>query len=123
MTSTPTVLHTYRAITSRLTASDIADPLPIVHPDETFEDVILRYHSSEFREGEVYLVRDRTDIHGYIDVADPPEELDTPAGVIAEPIPANQIVPEETPLLDLMQLFPKYFFFFLLRQNELVGVV
>ena len=118
MTSTLRVLQTYRAVTSRLTASDIADPLPIVHPNETFEHVF----ESEFWR-EIALVRDETNIYGYIDLTDPPENPDTSAGMIAKPIPADQIVPAETPLLDLVQLFPQHFFFFLLTRNELVGLV
>ncbi len=121
--STLRVLETYRAITSRLTASDIADPLFIVRPDESYIDASEATLEEATWGDNFFLVRDETTVYGYFHYSAAPDDPNTAASEIATVIPVNQIVPAETPLLDLVQLFPQYFFFFLLSRNELVGVV
>lgn len=128
MNGAPRALKTYRAIMSRLTAWDIADPLPMVRPDETCEEAWFRVTEDPFFwAAETGLVRDETTIYGYVDVIGDLFEMlgdpNIPVITTAKAIPANQIVSAETPLLDLLPLFPQHFFFFLLQRNEFVGVV
>jgi hypothetical protein len=106
---------------------DISHPLLVKSPEAEVEEVLFAMTLSKDPLADWFcLIRDEATIHGYVSQEDevfynPPWQ-----GLIQDHvtlIAPNQIVASSMPLLDLIPLFRKHYFFFVLTRNEITHVV
>jgi hypothetical protein len=128
-------LH-FETVAAAFRVEAIADRLVTsVSPDWTILDAIIEIGVDaadyEYPDNEFCLVRNETQILGYVAlgfaVDGPDEKFDGPAnGLVGEhcwPISPDQIVSCDLPLIDLLPLFAKHYFFFVLTGNDLSHTV
>lgn len=117
-------VQTYYIIANAFTVMDIADPL--VEQAEATEDAIAVWERLyELAPDDWFcLVRDNQRIVGYLTFDDEFNPGDRKSvGELANPLTPDQIVPVSTPILDMLPLFEKHFFFFALDRNDITHVV
>lgn len=113
---------------------NISWPVEIVEPVLPPNVVLDHGDFVDLRSPSIFLVADKDRTYGYVtqdtvdemleDGEDPKfQDADSNPGRYAKPIPPDQLVPGSTSLLDLMPLFTKHRFFFVLTRNEIKHVV
>ena len=122
-----TISSNFEVIASAFTACSIARPIKMSFPPDS--PLILIWE--EFMEYDPMedwycLIRDNHHIYGYLTFEDPLWEQQPLEGIAREnvlPIKPEIIVPASLPLLELVPLFEKSTFFFILTRNDITHVV
>ncbi len=117
----------YDIIANTFTVVNIAQPLTmhvsVGAPLEEVQEEFLMAHPDEKW---CCLVRDEARVVAFLTFDDEvfsDVALSEPVGAHANPITPDHIVPAALPLFELVPLFEKHFFFFVLSRNEITHVV
>jgi hypothetical protein len=118
-------LSHYEIVANSFRVVEISRPIEVIaHPDDSLESVGESAMESDPVLNDIILVKDNTRIYGYLDFFDEVDvSLEENAGEIAHPIAPDQIVPSSMPLIELLPLFEKHYFFFVLTRNDISHVV
>jgi hypothetical protein len=117
----------YELIASTFTTCSIAQPIKMVFsPDTSLMAIWEEFMNYNQMEDWCCLVRDDQHIYGYLSFEDPLWDQHPLEGIARDevlPIELKTIVPASLPLLELLPLFEKSLFFFILTRNEITHVV
>lgn len=116
----------YELVANAFCVIDIAQPIKLlVPPDELLENVYEKFSELNITEDWCYIVRDHNHIYGYLTFDD--EAFTFPitgtAKAKASPISPDMLAPSSLPLIELVPLFEKHYFFFVLSRNDITHVV
>jgi len=120
----------FNTVGNAFSAIDIAEPIRIkVPPTKKLIDVWYQLMETQYGD-QFCLIQDQGYIYGYLTLDDEvfvsesnERSTDKPIKDFAIPITPNLIVPSNIPLLDLVQLFQKQYFFFILQSNSINHIV
>ena len=113
-------MNIYSQIATSLTVNDINDAVLHVSAKYDISDVLIEFADA----GEIIaVVEDNGYDIGYVDMS--VEWTNTNANVKSwmQPIPPSQIVAESLPISNLVPLFTNNYYYFVLRQNRISGLV
>ena len=117
-------LSHYEIMANSFRVVEISRPIAVIaNPDDSLEDVGVSAMESDPVLNDIILVKDNAHIYGYIDYFDVDVSLKENAGEAAYPITPDEIVPGSMPLIELLPLFEKHYFFFVLNRNDISHVV
>lgn len=115
---------TYQVAASAFTVGDIADSISsYILSDEKAVNVWEMYRGIGIVPDAFYLVQDCEHVIGYVTLEDFIDITDKEIRDIAKTISTDQMVPISTPILDMLPLFEKHHFYFVLDRNEITHVV
>jgi len=118
-------LSHYEIVANSFRVVEISRPIEVIaNPNDSLESVGESVMESDPVLNDIILVKDNTRIYGYLDYFDEVDvSLEEKAGEIAHPIAPDQIVPGSMPLIELLPLFEKHYFFFVLTRNDISHIV
>jgi len=112
---------TYELISNIFTVMDIATPLVNIQtPDAAVE---MSYHLLDFETEWVGIVKEGNKVYGYVEYDPDKDSTEYTYKQIAEPITTDMIISNSTTLFELVPLFRKRPYYFIITGNELTHVV
>jgi len=113
---------TYQIAINAFTVLDVADP--ITRRVDTAYNAIAAMADDLVSMDDFSLVLDKGHVAGYVTLEDFQDLSDEmTVGQFVNPINPDQIVPVSTPLLEMLPLFEKHYFFFGLHKNEITHAI